>query len=878
MRSLLLLLLAAGLIGLLFFFLLSSDPADALDLSTEPAELPSEVQIADQSVLPSEAERIARLQVEEKQEVGSSAEGLAASGPPWLSGRCLAADTGEALSGVKISLSGWATPGLIEGEDGAPSYESKQDETGEDGRFAIHLQAHPLRQYRMTIIGEDLAQIEQSFAAGALDKAIDFGDIYLQPGASLNGRVIFENGEAIAAQSFELQLDEASGAAPTPAGFEHDLRRYMVTDDKGRFSTQNLPLGSWRIMMSGGLLVASPKRVNTLSVGTQDVVILVEGDDSSGIRGFARTEDGDPVAGVYIHAYAGISSSNSRSQEDGSFRLFGRGKTGEEVTLYLSPNDDTLEPVKQNRVVKWGDKKVELLFRKVLSTGLDLIVVDALSGEPIEDYELRCFPTPYANNREGNKAVRLTGSHEAGRVRIDDLREGSNTLIVLPKDRSYAPGKIVVFDVDQSSAKQLRVELHKNLPILVRVQDAAGNPLAGARVELLRSQGDNPIAEKNENFARPLRSVHDNGKSMSYAQMYNNYFAMDMAWRMAHAETDESGMATLHSTIPAVDHALRASLPNRPPSHLDEVRFGESAGVHVITMFAGAGLELTFQPAEVLSRFTVKGEELGIRLVADEPGITGEPKAQPGEWGTWDLSKTGKLSKEGLIPGNWKLMLQGMHQIDVGTYQTLESEITRIKLVEGETLSLTLNPSGHIPGRIRGHLRIAGKLVRSPRLTVRRSQDPGAEAPQTFYPNQVTVNSAGEFETPPLGPGPYQFQLSIGVSGKNTSFPWTRPIEVAAAQDLIHNLDLAAAALDLLLKDALGQPLSAGSKLRLIGNAKNGARVTGSLEADGHFRQEQVPVGSYRCQVMLKDKWHELTGLQIASGSPNSHERRVNER
>ncbi|MHC5066708.1 MAG: hypothetical protein ACYTG5_22350, partial [Planctomycetota bacterium] len=742
----------------------------------------------------------------------------------------------------------------------------------------IHLEPHPKRQYRLTILGEELAWIQKNFAAGTLTEPIDFGDIYLQAGSRLNGRVIFENGEPIASQPFELQLDEESGVEAAPEGFEHELRRYMTTDSKGEFSGKNLSLGSWGIMMGGGLQLSSPKRINTLSVGTQDVVIIVSGDGSSGIKGIARTEDGEPFAGAYVHAYSGFNSSNARTKKDGSFQLFGKGKVGEEVTLYLSSNNDDYEPIKQNLRSEWGEQDLKVFFRKVVSTGLDLTVVDAVSGEPIEEYGVRCFPTPFLNNRQGNKAVRLNGPHDAGRVRVDELREGSNILIVLPEDPAYAPGKIVYFDVDQASTAPIRVAIEKNKQLLVRVQDAAGNPLEGARVELLRAQADNPITQQNDNYVRPMRAVGEAAGSMSYEKMFTNYYGIDMAWRMAEARTDEAGMATVRSTVPSVAHALRASMPDRPSSQLNEVSFAESAGVHVITMFEGAGLELTFRPAELLDKFTERGHELGVRLLALTGEGDEEPPAQPSNWETWELPRTGELSKMGLLPGEWRVMLQGLHQIDVGTYQTMETELAKIDLDEGKILELNIDPSAFIPSRIRGHLLVTGKAVQNPRLTVRRGPDPGAESERLYYPNQVTVNPTGEFETPPLSPGPYQFQLSLGAGGRTTSFPWTEAIQLGPAQSIVHNLDLAAAALDLRVRDASGQSLPAGCRVTLIEESKNGARITGSLDEQSRLELELVPVGSYRCKVAVEGESKTTARVQIAAGSANVIERQIVER
>ncbi|MHC5066777.1 MAG: hypothetical protein ACYTG5_22715, partial [Planctomycetota bacterium] len=146
MRSLFLLILAVGLIGSLLIFVFYSDPADSLELGQSAEDPQTDVVIADSSNLAGEAESIGRSKVEVAA-AGEEEESEAPVGPPWLTGRCLSAVTGEALTGVSVRMNGWAESGISRSEDGI-SYESKKDETGEDGVFAIHLEPHPKRQYR----------------------------------------------------------------------------------------------------------------------------------------------------------------------------------------------------------------------------------------------------------------------------------------------------------------------------------------------------------------------------------------------------------------------------------------------------------------------------------------------------------------------------------------------------------------------------------------------------------------------------------------------------------------------------------------------------------------------------------------------------------
>ncbi|MBC8328309.1 MAG: sigma-70 family RNA polymerase sigma factor, partial [Planctomycetes bacterium] len=403
-----------------------------------------------------------------------------------LVGRCVDAETGAPLPRCEVTLS-------AESDEPVQEFRWRIEApalTGQDGRFqaewpaagsAIYVQIaaaeHAVRQAGWSARRGDLP------AAGA---TIDLGDVPMLPAWPIRGRVVDQEGAPLEAVMI------AVGSQPQTLNDSHrySQEERASSDRDGWFETEH-PVPAGTFPLRGGTAshrLRSPLQVTVPPGGLAEPVVVVVRAMPS-VAGVCLDESGEPVPNLHLSLRAnprywtesdsgGFPSAMSR--EDGSFRLYAVVDDRPEVLVEVSQGD--CEPLHEAVECLLGAEDVVVCVLSTLSFPLE--VVDAATGEPVEDFRYSCMP----EDRQGFTASRIQeGQHYPdGKTVVRGVWRGRNLLLVHPLGKEYArPEPIAVF-AEEGRLQPVRVELEPLRAVRIRVVDEKGGPVTGTAVEAAR--------------------------------------------------------------------------------------------------------------------------------------------------------------------------------------------------------------------------------------------------------------------------------------------------------------------------------------------------------------------------------------------------------
>lgn len=220
-------------------------------------------------------------------------------------------DRGQPVSGARVNCS----PHREQGQRPMPGFTRPGSNTTDaDGAFRID---------KLTPGSYDLSARADGFAAASLDN-VNAGTtqirITMTPGLSIEGRVLLPSGKP-------------AGGVFVNAQGENENRQGARTDAEGHFEITDLPVGVYRVTVSGGGFGFGPNgptdregfrdtSVDGVSAGTRDLLIRLEAGLS--IRGVVVDEQGSPVANAFVFG-SGPENPRSfaRTDEQGAFDMSG---------------------------------------------------------------------------------------------------------------------------------------------------------------------------------------------------------------------------------------------------------------------------------------------------------------------------------------------------------------------------------------------------------------------------------------------------------------------------------------------------------------------------------------------------------------------------
>jgi hypothetical protein len=407
-----------------------------------------------------------------------------ARAPLILSGRCVDAASGTPLSGCEVALSATLRAGAEVTEHLAATWQDPPAAvTAADGTFRIACAPPPSHAFHLRVRSPGRLDREgrwTSLSPGALD----LGDLAIATGCAVRG--VVHDTDGVAQPCVEVVLHGNDGEARE--GILPPRAEVAVTRADGTFDAR-VPPGRWPLTVVGRIVHAPEEIEIDTDQRTAFVAIAVEPRASVACVGGTVTDAaGRALEGVRVVARSAGALVVTRTASDGSFRIERWSRASDDaVELACSSPSGTHEALVESH--RWGDTDLRLVMRPRL--GVELVVVDARTGAPIEDFGVRCFvqrdalrPVFFDNGGE----LRALGRHPDGRALLDCVARGRNVLLVAPCDPAWDRTQAVAFDATEGSAP-LRVALARSVAARVRVRSAAGAPVAGAIVELIRPMG-----------------------------------------------------------------------------------------------------------------------------------------------------------------------------------------------------------------------------------------------------------------------------------------------------------------------------------------------------------------------------------------------------
>jgi RNA polymerase sigma-70 factor (ECF subfamily) len=345
--------------------------------------------------------------------------------------------------------------------------------THSDGSFALEVSSNPLNDCSLMIEADNFATrfLDTNLPAGA--PAL-LGDVVLQPGGSLRGRVFGPDGLPFARARISVtrpgiwnSLEEARVSGPSaehvPAG---------VSGADGRFEVDGVetgPMRAWAGADGMRYAVSPPIEVRPRQA-TEEIELHLEpfrSDDR--ITGVLLSPAGDPVPGARIDYQmrwgGGLSFSSVPTDAAGRFEIAAEKSHTYDLTA-PDPSDQDRWARAELKGVAPGTHDIELVFEE--ARWIEVRVRDG-NGERVESFEL------YSRNSGGDQLSSRTDG--LGRLLLP-----GEAFLVLVDARGYALAEKGPFR-PESAPQVLEFELAPEPGVRGRVL-ADGEPVSGATVML----------------------------------------------------------------------------------------------------------------------------------------------------------------------------------------------------------------------------------------------------------------------------------------------------------------------------------------------------------------------------------------------------------
>lgn len=761
----------------------------------------------------------------------TAAPAVDAAGPVCiLRGRCVDA-AGKPIAGVQVSLTGWGA-----NDQRVQAWLSDHDEpqridqkltTGSDGAFSFRFWPPPPFQFALRLHADGFATWRSRWNELAPGTTKDLGDVKLERGTLLRGRVVDADGAPLA--KAEVRIDSTAGRF-RETGFESWTSARTNADGAFAARWALLP-GEYRLGIDDQQIERG-ELVTLAGEPEQAVeVVLKRLDDREAIAGVVVDQDGVPVRGANVHPSISGSGRLISTDRDGRFRVPRPAKDApERVGLWVSHTG--YEPVPDHQEYEWGRTDVRLVLRKGLA--LEVLVVRASDGAPVEDYTLRVVPISGSSFSSDDQRPRGKSPHAGGRQLVDGIRVGDHQVLVEPKGDEFAVG-ITTATMTDTGAPQVVVRLAANTPRQVAVRFADDRPVAGARVQLVDPLGLSLTTQT------PIYQLSEWGNTTAKKALV-----------LDAGTTDEGGMVTLH--VPA-DRPLGLSLPG--PAHAPmvvPVAAFPAEGPLVVTVGQGAVLIASLGPEAAMAEIRTlagagQGEELAkwhLPSLSLRSGDVRSPVRFPDLRERCSMQPDGTFTLRGIPTGRWHVTVQCFRKHEHGG-NYLEVPAGTLDLAAGQETKLAIDLTTLLPSELSGLVLHNGAPLANTKVQLIGTLGTAADDGEARTYEQVTTDGEGRFRAT--------------VRGSSQSLAWARQdgqrwtqlrsaetFAMTPGQTTQATFTLSSGALKVRLVDAAGAPVAKASVL-LRGAAKHSALSLPPTDADGRTTTEG-DVGTFDAQVL----------------------------
>ncbi len=649
-----------------------------------------------------------------------------------LHGRCLDPE-GRPLRDVAITVTGNVTTphtqGLFELEFGtSPEIGPFEMLTAADGRFATRLALPgPLRLFvRSSAPGH--VPIRVTCDEVHPDAAsLDLGDLELEPGWTISGRVVDETGQPIPDAVLHARggrrVFEKREPIRTNVGRIEVLRvswGFATTNSQGYFDHLG-PLAhddDFELLVDDHEVLSPEGRMSAEETPSPlEVVVRPETlDTSDTISGTVFAANGTPVAHANLFRRVAPPFATERDgacDREGRFILRRQDSDVDQVELAtLHVQAPCHEPWTSRTPIAWGTS--ELAIHLAPGTPLTVRAVRADDGRPVERFGVVWIPVrEVEHGRRAESEVREVGDHPGGLVEFPSMTAGRYRVVVVVPSRGG----------DLTDSDPMEVEVQRGVPAFVTVEvpcvaerwavveDGAGEPITGAALQLLRNRDGEPVEVRDRSADRLAALVSTPGTPA----------------RVLEGTTNAAGSLLLRGRG-GVDHALLIRAGERTPRIVQPVRLDIAEPLRIVLRDFGS-VRGHIGPPDVVAQLAAeagdaappqrrglfvylvpaRGGQLvpdrktypdGIR--ADEAGRFEIHDVPPGEWIAhlrWSVDDGRRLqwSRGQKITGAFPVVASRVHEFVVDLSRWRRTPTTLVVKLNGEPATGELRLETDLP-------------------------------------------------------------------------------------------------------------------------------------------------------------------------------------
>ncbi len=564
-------------------------------------------------------------------------------GPGVIKGIVIRDDDGSLVSGAMVTLEQFARPSHSATKIQRP--DPWTAETDEEGRFRVA--DLPLISMEGESDGPILVTAAKGGASASMMSILTDDDptalieLKLRPAGAISGQVLDEAGSPFEDALIVAQKTSGEGSVDLQTPFAGMAQIY--TNGDGRFTLENLVVGSWTLIASAENFVEVATEPFDTGV-TNAKIVLTRGATVSGV--VIDAESAKPVSGVELRIGSGENIQfqyPATSDDDGRFVANALA----DGAYWVRVEDDTLAPAEAAPRFTIVDAAPvnDIVVRVTEGASIAGTVTDVVTGQPVGGISLHAFnPDGMGRPQEGR-------SGDDGKYVLSGLTEGLYAISVTARDDYVVE--------DQHNFRTVAVKLGETTD-QIDVSVRPGVSLSG-------------IVRNEEGEAVEGIGVHTSTMSEYYRTI-------------SSVATDENGAFEIRGVMPQIQVTLGASGRGYAAPETGPFDTGES-GLDGIEIVVGAGGSI----AGVV--VTPSGKPVPDAMVAieSEESWLDEPVMADAD---------GAFTLANLAAGTYQLYAQEMSTTDSGLEDKQNVSIARGQAVKGIRLVLGKAPESTISGTI----------------------------------------------------------------------------------------------------------------------------------------------------------------------------------
>ncbi|HEX9667919.1 MAG TPA: carboxypeptidase-like regulatory domain-containing protein, partial [Thermoanaerobaculia bacterium] len=393
---------------------------------------------------------------------------------------------GRPVAAADVSFRRVQRPPVMSGGSGfASGGPAPSAATGADGRFRLH---------RVEAAEYDLQVTRRGFAAAgraalavpAQKSDVDLGDVVLEPGVVLEGRVVGPKGVPVAGA--EVGAWPSEGLLFERWSFWHEP---VTTDADGAFRLGDLPRGE-RVRLEVSHRSYAPHESSEIEVPTEEpLTIELRPQGTLAVR--VVDPDGEPVPEANVSAVVETRVSSGQGVFSMGSSSYGLGKTDQEGALLAHPEPGAY--VLQVSAAGFETQRVPGVevpagsearpVKVALRRGAGATLIGRLTdhaGQPLPGFHVQAVPNlegaeeaPFGRHRAATTQTDAEGSY-----RLEALRPGRYEVEARGRRQRVAHGTVRL----AGGTQRLDLVVEPGVEVSGRIVDASGQPVGAAAARL----------------------------------------------------------------------------------------------------------------------------------------------------------------------------------------------------------------------------------------------------------------------------------------------------------------------------------------------------------------------------------------------------------